>query len=298
MNIQTQKPVNFFGGVPPVEPSKPGRLLTFLYTSRIGKCLRPFVNRRYIGQLYALYQNSSLSKHLIKPFIKKHNIIMDEYEKPAEKYQSFNDFFTRKLKPGRRLVNQDPRLITSPADSKMLVFPKLAQENIFFIKKLPFSVTTFLADQTLAAQYEQGLLMVFRLAPEDYHRFHFPTACLPASHRVISGRFDSVNPLVYTTGKQPLLTNKRHVISLKTPYFDTVLMVAVGALLVGKIVETYTTNKPANKGDEAGYFAFGGSTVTLLFKPGMVTPRRDLVQNSLAGIETAVKMGEAVTELP
>jgi phosphatidylserine decarboxylase len=297
MNIQNSKLPKSCMQIPPVEPHKPGKLLTFLYTNRLGKCIRPFITRRYIGQLYALYQNSSLSKHLIKPFIKKYNIIIDEYEKPAEKYQSFNDFFTRKLKPGRRLINQDPRLITSPADSKVLVFPALSSENIFFIKKLPFNLATFLADTSLAVEYEQGSLMIFRLAPEDYHRFHFPTACLPAGHRIISGRFDSVNPLVYKSGKQPLITNKRHLISLKTPYFDTVLMVAVGALLVGKIIETYTPHKPANKGDETGYFAFGGSTVTLLFKPGKVTMRRDLIQNSLAGIETAVKMGEAVTEL-
>jgi phosphatidylserine decarboxylase len=111
---------------------------------------------------------------------------------------------------------------------------------------------------------------------------------------VIPGIFDSVNPLVYNAGYQPLLSNERHIIKLHTEKFDTVLMIPVGAMLVGKIVETYVPQKCVVKGDEAGYFAFGGSTIVLLFKQKIIMPDALFLENSLRGCETVVKMGQAV----
>ena len=136
--------------------------------------------------------------------------------------------------------------------------------------------------------------MIFRLAPPDYHRFHFPFACIPGNPRIITGKLESVNPVVYASGIQPLVENERHVIELKSNVAGDVVMIPVGACFVGKIIETFKAGLPYNKGDEVGYFAFGGSTVVLLFKKNTITLRDDLVRYSALGYETAVKMGEGV----
>lgn len=269
-------------------------LLSFLYTNNLGRCVRLLLNHRSINNIYAMYQDSCLSKHKIAPFVNKHHINLDDFEQPVGGYQSFNDFFIRKIKPGRRPIDQNPRTLVAPADSKLLVIPTITPTTTFFVKTLPFNLETFLHNHKLATDYTNGTMLIFRLAPYDYHRFHFPTDGIPDAPIVIKGRFDSVNPLVYKAGYQPLLSNERHIIPLHTKEFDTVLMIPVGAMLVGKIVETYTPQQPVNKGDEAGYFAFGGSTVVLLFKPGIIKPKEQFLQNSNNGFETVVKMGETI----
>ncbi len=270
-------------------------LMSFVYTHKLGNYIRPILTKKFISSMYGAYQNSIFSKHLITPFVHKHHINMEEFEQPKKGYRSFNDFFIRKLKPGIRSIDQSPKKLISPADSKLFVIPKLTQNSTFFVKQLPFNLETFLCDQKLANEYEHGTMLIFRLAPYDYHRFHFPAAGTPETPAVIKGKLDSVNPLVYKAGFQPLLSNERHIITLQTQDFDTILMVPVGAMLVGKIVETYTPQKAVNKGDEAGYFAFGGSTVVLLFRHGAIKIKEDFIQNSSQGFETVVKMGEVIS---
>ena len=278
--------------------------LSFLYATLIGKAIRPLINRRFINIIYAWYQNSRLSRRKIAPFIAKHHIKIDDFEQPGSGYQSFNDFFIRKLKPGRRTIDARPEILVSPADSKLLVIP--APKSIqggyrgespiltFFIKEQQFTLETFLQDKKLAGDYANATMFIFRLAPYDYHRFHFPTNGVPEAPIIISGRFDSVNPLVYKSGVQPLHSNERHIIKLQTQHVGQVLMVPVGALMVGKIVETYAANQRVVKGDEAGYFAFGGSTVVVLVKPGVIQIKENFVKNSEQGFETVVKMGQGI----
>jgi phosphatidylserine decarboxylase len=254
------------------------------------------LNKRFINNLYRLYQESALSKHKIAPFVKKYGINLDDFEQPANGYQSFNDFFIRKLKPGRRAIDAHPHIIIAPADSKLLAIPTLTSSATFWVKSCQFNLETFLHNHQLAADYTNGTMLIFRLAPTDYHHFHFPADGIPDAPMVIAGRFDSVNPIVYKAGYQPLLSNERHIITLHTKTFDTILMIPIGAMLVGKIVETYTPHQPICKGDEAGYFSFGGSTVVLLFKPGIIKLKSHFIENSVNGFETVVKMGEAVTE--
>lgn len=278
------------------EQTEYASMLSFLYTTTVGHWVCNLINRRSINKLYALYQNSGISKHAIAPFIKKHNIAMDDFEQPSDGYQSFNDFFIRKLKPGRRPIDANPKTIIAPADSKLLVIPQITQHTTFFVKGKPFNLVSFLQDPHKAAEYLNGTMLIFRLAPYDYHRFHFPASGMPGAPYTVTGRFDSVNPVVYKAGYQPLISNERHLIELQTKDFDTILMIPVGAMLVGKIVETYTPNHPIDKGAEAGYFAFGGSTVVLLFKPEIINPKPHFIENSMQGFETIVKMGEAITE--
>lgn len=269
-------------------------ILYFLYTTWIGRKIRLLVNGRFVSQLSRYYQNTKLSTREIAPFIAKHKIKMDDFEQPAHGYRSFNDFFIRKLKPGRRTIDMRPEVLVSPADSKLFVIPEITKKTKFFVKELAFNLELFLGDCQLAHSYAGASMLIFRLAPYDYHRFHFPTNGIPESPIIISGRFDSVNPLVYKAGYQPLLSNERHIIKLHTQEFDTILIIPVGALMVGKIVETYSVGQQAFKGDEAGYFAFGGSTVVVLCKPGVINIKKDFIENSAKGFETVVKMGEGI----
>ncbi len=270
-------------------------LLSFLYANNIGQKSLPFFKLQVVSKLYGAYQDSFVSKYKIAAFVKKHHINLDDFEQPKNGYQSFNDFFIRKIKPGRRPIEKTPKTLIAPADSKLFVIPVITQDITFFVKKLPFNLETFLQNSQLAADYSNGTMLIFRLAPYDYHRFHFPAAGIPEAPIVIDGQLDSVNPLVYKSGVQPLMTNVRHVIKFITNEFDTVLMIPVGAMMVGKIIETYNPSQKIGKGDEAGYFSFGGSTVVLLFKPGVIKLKQDLIENSEQGFETVVKMGQAIT---
>jgi phosphatidylserine decarboxylase len=294
---KTSLPIVYYQNETLVSEINPSQgILQFLYHNPIGKILRRIARRRWISSLVGAYYNSSASKHKIEPFIKLYNINMDEYEKPANDYTSFNDFFIRKLKPNTRQIDQGLTSIISPADSKVLVIPDISVDTPFLIKQQPFNLAQFLKDPALAAQYTHGTMMIFRLAPYDYHHFHFPVNCTPSASYRIKGLFESVNPIAFQSTIQPLLENERHLIMLKTEIYDTIAMVLVGALIVGKIIETYAPHKAYKKGDLAGHFAFGGSTVVLLFKQNTVKPAQNLIQHSLQGIETAVKMGSVVNE--
>jgi len=270
--------------------------LLFLYTSRLGKFLRPCFNKKYLCSLLGAYKNSWLSKHAIEPFIKKHAIDMNDFIVPEAGYTSFNDFFCRKLKPSARPLDTNPNVIVSPADCKLFIVDNISTNTVFFVKQKPFNLEKFLNSKKLAQEFEHGTLMIFRLAPYDYHRFHFPVDCIPSAPIPINGIYESVNPLVYKSGVQPLTENERHLTLLKTPYHDTIAMLSVGALFVGKIVETYTPEQAYKKGDETGYFAFGGSTIVLLFKKNTIKPLQKFLDHSHQGLETAVKMGQAITE--
>ena len=90
------------------------------------------------------------------------------------------------------------------------------------------------------------------------------------------------------------LQNKREYCTLKTEEFGDVLLCDVGATLTGSIIQTYKPGKPVKKGDEKGHFAFGGSTVVILFEKGKVKFDDDLLENTKNGLETTVRMGEKI----
>lgn len=230
-----------------------------------------------------------------KTFAEKHNIKMDDFIIPEGGYKTFNDFFARQLKPGTRDIDHDPKVLTSPVDAKCTFVEDVSKKDIFIIKNSKWSLARMLGDPTLAELYDGGTLINFRLAPEDYHRFHFPCDATPGLSRTIHGKYHSVNPYVFKLGDDPLGDNTRNIIVLKSLEFDDPLCIIVGAMGVGKIIETYTPGTQYKKGDEMGYFKFGASTVCLLFRKGVIKPADDkLITNSQNMIETAVKQGQRI----
>lgn len=268
--------------------------LSFLYTSPLGKIIRPLLATQWAARCAGWYYDSSLSKRAIQPFIDAYSIPMDDYLIPPKGFTSFNDFFTRKLKADTRLQSSSP--LTCPTDGKVFVIPELSATSSFYIKDIPFNLETFLGNKQRARDYEGGTLCIIRLAPYDYHRFHFPINCIPSSPQQITGSYESVNPLVYKQGIMPLTTNERQVINLSTNEYSDVKMIVIGAMFVGTITTTYIPDIGQSKGSEAGYFSFGGSSIVLLFKKNKVTLRKDIIEHSQQGYETALYMGESLLD--
>ena len=222
---------------------------------------------------------------------------MNDFVVPEGGFKSFNDFFIRRLKPGARVIDLDPSVFISPADSKLIVVPEIKPDTRFFVKSKKFCLKTFLRSERLAKEYESGVLCLFRLEPRDYHRYHLPCDAVVGEAIRINGCLESVNPIVYESGLLPLQENERHRIILQTKSFNKVIMVSIGAMFVGKITHLYSANEEYKKGDEVGHFSFGGSSLVLLFKRGVVNVDDRFLKDSMQSVETVVKMGERVGSL-
>lgn len=268
--------------------------LSFLYTNSIGKMVRTCLTKPWASSLAGWFCDRKVSSWWIPSFVKTYQIDMNEAQKPIATYATFNEFFIRKLKPDVRQFDTHPNAVISPADGTIFVLTPISQTMHFPVKECHFNLATFLGDARLAQEYEGGTLILLRLAPWDYHRFHFPIACIPSRAQRIKGSYESVNPIAYMCGVQPLTQNERHVMILNTDHFDTVCMVSVGALFVGAIKETYIPQKKYTKGDEAGYFCFGGSTAVLVFKKDTIMLCQDYVEHSQQGKEMPIKMGRTI----
>ena len=200
--------------------------------------MRNCLTQPWISKVAGWFCDKKMSSWYITSFIKKHNINMNEAEHPLHTYTTFNEFFIRKLKKSARPFDHDNHVMISPADGTIFVVENITQNMQFPVKESHFNLSKFLGSIPLAQAYEGGTLLLFRLSPWDYHRFHFPVDCTPQHAHTISGKFESVHPLVYQAGIQPLTENERHLTLLNTELYDDIIMVSVGALFVGAIKET------------------------------------------------------------
>jgi len=257
---------------------------------------RAFLNKRPLSILYGLWQSSRFTGRGVRRFCTALGIDPAEAALPLESYPSMNAFFSRELRPGARPFDPRPEVLCSPADARVLVFPKLRGQRLP-VKGGSYPLRNLLADDALAARFRGGAVCVLRLAPPDYHRFHFPDSGVAGSTRWIRGGLESVNP--HATDRIPDLhcRNERAVTLLESAGFGTIALVEVGALLVGKIVQTYRPGR-ARRGDEKGYFRFGASTVILVLEPGRVTFDADLLAGSERGFETKLRAGEGIGRAP
>jgi phosphatidylserine decarboxylase len=235
--------------------------------------------------------SSPRSKKKIAPFVAKHGIDLNEYIQPESGYQSFNDFFYRHIKPSSRAIQEG---VVSPADGRVLAFNTLKDTQQFFIKGSEFDLSSFLCDDPLVKKYQEGGMMIVRLAPVDYHRFHFPVTGEVSKSKVIKGFYYSVSPLALRRKMEIFCQNQRQYCIQKSDVYGDVLVCDVGATLTGGIIQTYKEDTVVEKGSEKGYFAFGGSTLILLFEKGKIQFSEDLVKNTKDGFETFLKMGERI----
>lgn len=268
--------------------------ISFLYGGSLaGSAIQSLVSKvPLFSTLYGCLQSSPLSKGKVTSFIQKYGVNTAEFEKKPQEFCSFNDFFTRKLKKEARPISAGDNLAVIPADGRFLFYSNISEEKNFIVKGKQFDLKSFLKDDRLAKEYEGGSLVLGRLCPVDYHRFHFPVSGLPNSPELINGALFSVNPFAVRQNIDILTENKRYLTKIETTAFEEVLLVEIGATFVGRVISTFTPGKPVLKGDEKGYFSFGGSAVALLFKKGRLLIDKDLLQGTEEGLEVLCKMGQ------
>ncbi|PWN50204.1 hypothetical protein IE53DRAFT_330720 [Violaceomyces palustris] len=242
----------------------------------------------------------------VQSFVETYSIDLSELEQPdPARYPSFNSFFFRKLRPGARPISEpaNDRVVSSCADCRITVFENVDQATKVWIKGKEFTIGRLLSDTNLAdREFPPGSsLAIFRLAPADYHRYHHPVGpavCGPTRH--CDGEYYTVNPQAVNEDFDVFTCNRRDVLLLDwspTPSeHHAVAFVSIGAMLVGSIGWTNSNQgSSVKRGDELGYFAYGGSTCITVFPPAAkVVWDPDLMQNSLAGLETMVRVGDRI----
>lgn len=264
--------------------------LRFLYSSHLGLFFaRLLASTPLFSHLYGWWQTLPISKGKIVPFVKKFNIDASEFEKPLDAFTSFNDFFIRKLKPEVRPLAKG---VILPADGRYLFYQNIATCDGFLVKGKKFSLEQLIGENKLAENYRDGSMVLARLCPTDYHRFHFPCDCIPNKARLINGPLYSVNPLAVKRRIEILAENKRMITQLQTKEYGSLLFIEIGATNVGSIHQLYTPNKPYNKGEEKGFFSFGGSSIILLFQADRIKIDHQLLKNSSQSIETLCLFGQ------
>jgi phosphatidylserine decarboxylase len=289
-------------------------VMEFFYESRLGFFItESLFKHRWVTELYARLQHGPGSKSKIRKFVESHSVNLDELERPIESFNSFNEFFIRRLKTSARPIDRDPMNLISIADCRLSVYP-IREDAVYPVKAASFTLARLLGDDAIAAgyttgytagytadytaDYTGGLCMIFRLAPVDYHRFGYVDDCEQSPVEAINGFYRSVHPLSLRRMKAIFTENRREYCLLKTANFGEVVHIDVGATGVGRIVQRHPNGGRFTRGEEKGYFEFGGSTVILLLKPGAARIDDDIMEYSVRGIETIVRYGEKIGGKP
>jgi phosphatidylserine decarboxylase len=263
----------------------------FLYNTLPGRILLRVLVKPAVSMFFGFMMDRGVSRVFIPGFIKRNYIDLDEYEN--EKYISFNSFFTRKVKEGARPLPTNASDVFAPCDGKLTAYP-IAEDSVFCIKNTVYSVESLLGDKTLASGFINGICLIFRLTPDDYHRYCYIDDGEVLASKTIKGVLHTVRPIAlkrYNIYAQ----NAREYAVLQTKNFGKVIQLEVGALFVGRIVN-HKTNGPFQRGEEKGMFAFGGSTVVMLFEEGAVEIDGAIIESTRQNSETVVRMGVKIGE--
>ncbi|KAJ4362305.1 phosphatidylserine decarboxylase [Neocucurbitaria cava] len=238
----------------------------------------------------------------IAPFIAFHQLNMNEVLRPTEQFKNFNEFFYRALKPDARPCSapDDPRVIVSPADCRSVVFNTLDSAQAIWVKGREFTIERLLGDAYPedAKRYHGGSLGIFRLAPQDYHRFHIPVDGVLDEPKQIDGEYYTVNPMAIRSALDVYGENIRVLCPIDSVAHGRVMVICIGAMMVGSTVITRQKGEHVKRAEELGYFKFGGSTLLLLFEPGQMYYDDDLVDNSKSALETLIRVGMSIGHSP
>lgn len=271
------------------ETTKQDKLLADAYDSYTGRSVLQIFSLPVFSRLGRKVLDSKLSASFVQQFAESNNIDMFEYAN--KDYRSFNDFFTRKIKPGRRHFERDESVLVSPSDGKVSVY-KISSSNAFVIKNSVYDVNSLLRDKKLAKKYSGGYALIIRLSVDDYHRYMYPVSGIKSRDRDIEGFLNTVNP-VANRHVAVFKENSRSYCMIRSQHFGDIIQMEIGALMVGKISNH---NKKGGvrvtQGEEKGCFEFGGSTIVLLLEKDKASVCEDLLKNTREGYETKVRQGE------
>lgn len=271
------------------------KFIEWTYESPIGKGITELIAKRKIfSKIYGIFCDTKLSTKKIPEFINNFNIDINDSIKNIDEFNSFNDFFIRKLKSNARPINMTKNILISPGDGRLTAYDDIDLNNIVQIKGLTYSLKELINNNLIADNYIGGVCLILRLCPTDYHRFHFIDSGIPCENNFIRGQYYSVNPIALNSIPKLFCQNKREWSIFKSDNFGDVLNIEVGATCVGSIIQTYTPNVRVNKGDEKGYFKFGGSTTILFFEKDRINIDDDILIQSKLGYECKVQLGENI----
>ncbi len=267
--------------------------LRWIYGSLSGRlALHAVAKRGFFSRWYGWRMDRAASRAKVAPFIQNFRVDPGEFADAPESFRTFNEFFYRKLKPGARLIAGDARTAVFPADGRHLGFADVSRMEGIFVKGAVFSLGELLRDRELAERFQRGSMVLSRLCPVDYHRYHFPVGGLATEPRLLNGWLYSVSPIALRRNIHIFTENKRAITRIESPEFGTVLMLEVGATNVGSFEYTFTPNTRVAKGAEKGYFKFGGSSTITLFEPGRVKLDADLLVHTAERRELYARMGD------
>lgn len=271
------------------------KYMHWLYYKNSGNfVLERIVKRKLASKIYGALKDRKGSKKKIRDFIEMNKIVEEEFLDQVADYKNFNEFFYRKLKPEARPIDQDQSVLLSPADGRVFIHENIAANKIVQIKGMDFNLAQLVGSEQAIADFNGGTMIVVRLNPTDYHRFHFPDSGLPGKTREIKGSYYSVNTGVLDRIDNIYLKNKRTVTEFTSDNFGKILYLEIGATFVGTIVQTFKPDAWVERGAEKGYFKFGGSTVILFLKKDSFIPDPDISQYTEKRIETLLKMGQSL----
>lgn len=263
--------------------------LSFLYRTAPGRVCLKVASARVVSRVIGKLLDSPASAVIIDPFVRRAGIDIDMFEKRS--YRSYNDFFTRNLAYGARVVDGCPNHLIAPCDGRLSVY-KIDRSSVFSIKNTLYSLTDLLRNRELAAEFSDGICLIFRLCVDDYHRYSFFDSGVMRGSRYIKGQLHTVRPIAFERFNV-YKHNCREYSVLETENFGKAVQIEVGAMLVGKIVNKKGVENFL-RGDEKGHFEYGGSTIVLLLKKGAADIDSRILENTSAGMETPVKLGEKI----
>ncbi len=276
-------------GLAVVDADAQGRIIRTLYQTLPGRVVLKGLTLPAVSKIAGKMLDSRISTLLIPGFVKRNQIDLSEYE--SCRYHSFNAFFSRQIREEQRLIDLAASELIAPCDSRLTVHD-ISDDNRFMIKGRSYSMKELVKSEKLARHYCGGKLLLFRLTVSDYHRYCYIDNGVKTKNYRIPGVLHTVNPIA--VAERPIYKeNVREFSVLKTENFGNVLMMEVGALLVGRIVNHHQSAE-VMRGEEAGLFQYGGSTVIVCLEPGVAVLDSDILANSAEGIETRVWMGERI----
>jgi phosphatidylserine decarboxylase len=277
------------------------KFIKFLYTSIAGQKIGTLFTNKFFSKTYGAFQDLPSSSRKVRPFIEKFNINIDDFESgtrpaldPRDSYRTFNEFFIRRFKLGKRSFVSDLDRMPAFAEARYVGFDSINEEKLYPVKGNYLKAKDLIGNDQVSKIFEGGSLLIARLCPVDYHRYHYPDNGKVLDHFRVPGAYDSVNPFALRYKNQIFIKNERYVSILQTENFGRLAYIEVGALCVGKIVQSHRWNKPFLRGEEKGFFLFGGSTVVLLGEKGAWKPSSDILNNTANGLETYLHLGAEV----
>lgn len=272
-----------------------GNYIKWCYESPIGKSFTELlIKKKLFSKVYGKYCDNNLSKNKISSFINDFDIDMSICKNNLNDFRNFNDFFIRELNDDARPIDMDTDKLISPGDGRLFAYTDISVNDLVQVKDVTYSLAELIQDNDIANEYEGGVCLILRLCPTDYHRFHFVDYGTCEKTNFIPGNYYSVNPTALERVAKLYCQNKREWCVFHSENFGDIIHVEVGATCVGSIIQNYKENTPISKGDEKGYFKFGGSTTILFFKPNTIIVDEDILTQSSLGFETKVNMGETI----